>query len=245
MLDIFKDWFERVRKARTFPIVIVYVLLIGILVYRLFSLQIVNTKNITEKNENVKEKNVLLKGTRGNIYDCNGELLAYNELAYSVTMVDSGELKTSEEINSMIYRLLQILDKYDCKVDTEFPIDINKKGKMIFTVEGTALKNFKRDAYCASSVEKLKEEQLNATAEEMFAFLRSNETESPKFNISDKYTDEEALRIMAIRYELFLNRYQKYKTITVASNVDEQIRVAIEENSADLPGVEITKDTYR
>lgn len=245
MLDIFRDWFERVRKARTFPIVIVYVLLIGILVYRLFSLQIVNTKTITEKNENVKEKDVLLKGTRGNIYDCNGELLAYNELAYSVTMVDSGELKTSEEINSMIYRLLQILDKYDCKVDTEFPIDINKKGKMIFTVEGTALKNFKRDAYCASSVEKLKEEQLNATAEEMFAFLRSNETESPKFNISDKYTEEEALRIMAIRYELFLNRYQKYKTITVASNVDEQIRVAIEENSADLPGVEITKDTYR
>ena len=53
MLDIFKDWFERVRKARTFPIVIVYVLLIGILVYRLFSLQIVNTKTITEKNENI------------------------------------------------------------------------------------------------------------------------------------------------------------------------------------------------
>ena len=33
MLDIFKDWFERVRKARTFPIVIIYVLLIFILVY--------------------------------------------------------------------------------------------------------------------------------------------------------------------------------------------------------------------
>lgn len=245
MLDIFKDWFERVRKARTFPIVIIYVLLIFILVYRLFSLQIVNTKSITANNNNTKEKNLLLKGTRGNIYDCNGELLAYNELAYSVTLEDNGKLKTSKEKNDMIYNLLSILKKYDCDVDMDFPISINKKGEFVFTEEGTALKNFKRDAYCASSVKKLTEEQLDSTAEEMFEFLRSDNTESPRFNISEEYTKEEALEIMAIRYELFLNRYQKYMTITVASNVDEQTRIAIEENSADLPGVEITTDTYR
>lgn len=245
MLDILRDWFEHVRKSRTFPIVIVYVLLISVLVYRLFSLQIVNTQSITANNNNTKEKNLLLKGIRGNIYDCNGELLAYNELAYSITLEDNGELTTSEEKNTMIYNLLSILEKYDCDVNIEFPISINKKGEFVFTEEGTALKNFKRDAYCVSSVKKLTEEQLNSTAEEMFVFLRSDDTESPRFNISEEYTDEEALAIMGIRYELFLNRYQKYMTITVASNVDEQTRVAIEENSPELPGVEITTDTYR
>lgn len=245
MLDILKDWFEHVRKARTFPIVIVYVVLISILVYRLFSLQIVNTKSITANNNNTKEKNLLLKGTRGNIYDCNGVLLAYNELAYSVTLEDNGKLKTSAEKNTMIYNLLTILKKYDCDVNIDFPISINKKGEFVFSEEGTALKNFKRDAYCLSSVKKLTEEQLDSTAEEMFEFLRSDDTDSPRFNISEEYTKEEALAIMAIRYELFLNRYQKYMTITVASNVDEQTRVAIEENSAELPGVEITTDTYR
>lgn len=245
MLDILKDWFDHVRKARTFPIVIVYAVLISILVYRLFLLQIVDSQSITANNNNTKEKNLLLKGTRGNIYDCNGVLLAYNELAYSVTLEDNGELKTSEEKNTMIYNLLSILKKYDCDVNIDFPISINKKGEFVFNQEGTALKNFKRDAYCVSSVKKLTEEQLDSTAEEMFEFLRSNDTDSPRFNISENYTKEEVLEIMAIRYELFLNRYQKYMTITVASNVNEQTRVAIEENSAELPGVEITTDTYR
>lgn len=245
MLDILRDWFEHVRKSRTFPIVIVYVVLISILVYRLFSLQIVNTQSITANNNNTKAKNLLLKGTRGNIYDCNGVLLAYNELAYSVTLEDNGELTTSEEKNDMIYHLLSILEKYNCDVDVNFPISINKKGKFIFTEDGTALKNFKRDAYCASNVKDLTEKQLASTAEELFTFLRSDDTKSPRFNISEEYTDEEALAIMGIRYELFLNRYQKYMTITVASNVDEQTRIAIEENSAELPGVEITTDTYR
>jgi len=109
MLDILKDWFDHVRKARTFPIVIIYVVLISILVYRLFFLQIVNSQSITANNNNTKEKNLLLKGTRGNIYDCNGVLLAYNELAYSVTLEDNGKLTTSEEKNTMIYNLLSIL----------------------------------------------------------------------------------------------------------------------------------------
>ena len=36
------------------------------------------------------EKTVTTPGTRGNIYDRNGNLLAYNELAYAVTVQDTG-----------------------------------------------------------------------------------------------------------------------------------------------------------
>ena len=86
MLDMLKDWFEQVKKARTFPIIIVYILLITILAHRLFMLQIVDGETISNESEKKKDKKRYIKGTRGNIYDCNGVLLAYNELSYSVTL---------------------------------------------------------------------------------------------------------------------------------------------------------------
>lgn len=246
MWEIIKDWFERVRKARTFPIIIVYVLLLSVLVHRLFVLQIVNGEKISQQSEKKKDKERYVKGTRGNIYDCNGVLLAYNELSYSVTIEDNGDLATSEEKNAMIYRLLQILKKNKCKVDIDFQIQWNKKGELVFNVEDNALLNFKRDAYCKKSVADLTEEQRNATAREVFEYLRYDDsTTSPQFEISDIYTEEEALEIMAIRFQLLLNRYKRYIPITVASNIDEKTLVAVKESSADLPGVEVTTDTYR
>ena len=32
------------------------------------------------------QKPISVDATRGNIYDCNGELLAYNKLAYSIVI---------------------------------------------------------------------------------------------------------------------------------------------------------------
>lgn len=246
MLDLLKDWFERVRKTRIFPIVIVYIVLISILVHRLFVLQIINGEKLTQESEKRDDKERYIKGTRGNIYDCNGVLLAYNELSYSVTIEDKEELDTNKKKNQMIYKLLQILKKNNCEIDIDFPIEKNKKGEFVFNVEDQALLNFKRDAYCLSSVKKLTQKQLDATAKEVFEYLRYDKSSnSPRFEISDEYTEDEALEIMGVRFAFLLNRYQKDIPITVASNIDEKTLVAVEENSADLPGVEVTTDTYR
>ena len=51
-----KDWFEQVKKARTFPIIIVYILLITILAHRLFVLQIVDGETISNESEKKKDK---------------------------------------------------------------------------------------------------------------------------------------------------------------------------------------------
>ncbi|MBD5088078.1 MAG: hypothetical protein HDT30_04580 [Clostridiales bacterium] len=242
MLDIFKIWFDRVRKTRIFPIVLVYLLLISVLVHRLFVLQIVNGESMSQESVKKSFKDRHLKGTRGNIYDCNGVLLAYNELSHSVTLEDL-EKQTNAEKNKMIYHLIQVLEKNDCKIDIDFEIQLNKKNELEFNVEGTALLNFKRDVYCLKSANELSEKQVNADAKEVYEYLAGKKTNC--FNISEEYELEDALKIMAIRYELFLNRYKKYLPITVASNIDEKTIVAVKENSANLPGVEVSTETYR
>ena len=53
------------------------------------------------------------------------------------------------------------------------------------------------------------------------------------------------MKILAVRYAIFINRYQQYKTVTLASDVNDKTVAAIKENSAELPGVDITEDTVR
>ena len=54
-----------------------------VLVCRLFVIQIVQGQSHKE-DFTYKEKTVKTSGTRGNIYDCNGKLLAYNKMVYTV-----------------------------------------------------------------------------------------------------------------------------------------------------------------
>ena len=109
MLDTIKNWLNQRNKSRLFPISIIFISLFFLLVRQLFSLQIINGESYSKSGEYRNEKTRELKSTRGNIYDCNGELLAYDELSYSVTIEDTGELDSSEEKNSMIHNLNQIL----------------------------------------------------------------------------------------------------------------------------------------
>ena len=60
----------------------------GILIYRVFSLQIVHGQTYLDDFQLKIEKERSIASARGNIYDRNGNLLAYNELAYSVTIED-------------------------------------------------------------------------------------------------------------------------------------------------------------
>ena len=48
------------------------------------------------------QKERITSGTRGNIFDRNGKLLAYNELSYSVTIEDNGVYESSRPSINML-----------------------------------------------------------------------------------------------------------------------------------------------
>ena len=85
----------------------------GILIYRVFNLQIVDGQTYLDDFQLKIEKERTLASTRGNIYDKNGNLLAYNELAYSVTIEDvyeSGRYK-NRNINATLHTVIQMIEK--------------------------------------------------------------------------------------------------------------------------------------
>ena len=72
-------------KNRIFVMLCGVIVLFAIIVLRLFSLQIIHGEYYDESITASVSKTLPVAASRGNIYDRNGKLLAYNELAYSVT----------------------------------------------------------------------------------------------------------------------------------------------------------------
>lgn len=249
MLDSVWEFIRKVICSRLFPVALVFVALFSILIHRLFVLQVVEGEIIEREKRNEHTEVRELKSTRGNIYDRNGVLLAYNELSYSVTLVDTGEYESNEQMNDSIYKMLRIIETYGGDLILDFDIKLDESGNLVYDSEGTQLLNFKRDAYSLSSIDELTTPQRNSSAKELFEFLRYDTgANSPKFDISDKYSVEDALKIMTVRFHLFMNRYKiqkEYVPITIATNIDARAVAAIEENSDIMHGVEVVEETHR
>lgn len=257
MFSDFKDFMKNVITSRLFVLLIAFIVMSTALIQRLFVLQIVNGESYVDNFELTIRKEKTLKSTRGNIYDCNGELLAYNELAYSVTIEDTYESGSEKNalINDTIYRACKIIEKNGDKVIEDFNIHLDRYGEFEFSIEGTALLRFLADVYGRAKIEDLKYKEKNATPRQVIEYLGGQKkfaigayddpVEKTTFIVGKDMTDAELLQIVTIRYMISTNSYQKYLATTISKDVKESTVAAIMENLDTLQGVDISEDTLR
>ena len=106
-----KEIFEYILsflKSRFLPLIMAFILLFVIIITRLFNLQIVNGDTYAQSVSDSQEKTMSVPATRGRIFDRNGNLLAYNDLAFSVKISDSGTYTSTEVKNKTIN---EVIDK--------------------------------------------------------------------------------------------------------------------------------------
>ena len=112
-----KRFFKKIRIKRTTILVLVFVFMSATLVRQLFELQIIQGEAYISKFESRTTKKRVIKSTRGNIYDRNGEELATNVLAYSVPFEDNGTYETTREkqatLNRTILKVLDIVESHE------------------------------------------------------------------------------------------------------------------------------------
>lgn len=261
MLSAILDYLKTLVKSRIFALIVVYVILFSILAGRMFYLQIVQGETYDEQATIKNEKVKTLKSSRGKIYDCNGKLLASNEQSYAITIEDTGELENNKAMNEMILKCISLIEKHGDKISVDFPIEITKKGRFKFNVDKNAQLRFKREIYFLKSIDELTDEQKSMTAAECFQYIRTStktnaihffdpltgqeKTPEEREKKEQAYDDVTTLKIMAIRYALMMNKYQKYEPVTISSDVSPETVAAIKENSAILNGVEVSEDAKR
>lgn len=257
MFNRIKNSFTNNINSRLLILTAVFLSLAALLIYRVFELQIVKGEDYLNNFQLKIQKERTVPAARGNIYDKNGELLAYNELAYSVKIEDVYESgrKKNAQINDTVYRLIKMIEQNGDVIINDFDIVIDQDGEFAFTLEGTKLLRFLADVYGRTYIDQLEYSEKTATADDVVAFLAGKSKfgigdyidpdDSSTFQVGRGYTKEELLKILTIRYAMNANSYQKYIATTVATDVSEETVAVIMENSDKLDGVSIAEDTVR
>ena len=257
MFSNIKKWFEGATNIRMSIVTIVLCFVAGILIYRVFSLQIVNGQTYLDDFQLKIEKERSLSSARGNIYDRNGNILAYNELAYSVTIEDvyeSGRYK-NRNINKTLYTVIKMIEKNGDSVISGYEVILNENGEYEFSVSGTKLLRYLADIYGHKSIDSLELQEKNATPDEVVEYLCSTKKygigsytdpdDSSTFVPCMGYTKDELLKIITIRDAMSANSYQKYIPTTIATDVSDETVAVIMENLDGLDGITIAEDTVR
>ena len=257
-------FFKRFFSHRLSVLLIVFLLMSSFLLVRLFQLQIVQGEEYAENFTIMTTRERRLKSTRGNIYDRNGNLIAYNELSNSVTFEDSGRYSSTRErnlsLNSEIYRLINLIESCGDTITSDFHIIVDDSGNFAFDLEEgtTSLNRFRADVYGQSSIDDLTAEQSSATAEQIMEYLSGadnyalyneenpyTEEELAEYGLPAEFTREEQLKIVTVRYLLWQTSFQRYVQVTIATDVSDSTVAAIYENQDSLPGVAIAEDSIR
>lgn len=253
LLEITREFLKKLISSRLFILGGFLFFLFCVLGVRLFNLQIVNGEEYQETYMARTERTVSLTGTRGNIYDRSGNVLAYNELSYNVVIQDNGDYETANERNRMLLLLVRILNRHGESVEGEFQVGFDSSGEMVFTsASETSRKRFLADLYGLRTIDELDDPEgkypSDITAKELFASRLSYyglDALTDENGEAISMTDEEALAVINIRYTMGLTAYRKYESTTIASNVSKETMTDVLENSADLLGVGIEESTIR
>ncbi len=270
MKEIF-DYILSLFKSRIFPLIMVFVVLIGVLINRLFSLQIINGESYVKDLSSSIQKDMSVAATRGRIFDKNGVLLAYNDLAYAVRISDSGKYEDNDTknrlLNSSIDKTLSIIEDKGDSYSNDFPI-VYTDGMYEYNIKDNELLRFLRDIYGKRSISELTDEQRNVSAAELFKQLCDRYgvavagdnyindggamastikllKEQGYDPVSSGYSVEHALMIVNLRRYMSANSYNRYISFTIANEVSDETVAAILENSDELTGVTVDEQYIR
>ena len=207
------------KKNVRYNILYILVYIVGIiLIFQLFNLQIVHGEEYLQRANSRLTRETKIRAARGNILDCNGNVLAGNEIKYSLKIYKS---KIDEQnLNTTILNAIFVLEKNGDKYNDDFPININP---VSFKYEN--------------------QERINKWLEENDLADGTTAEQALEHFIDEyslkQYSLEEARKIIAVRYGIDVNGYSSMRGYEISPEVCEKSVAQIEEMNHTFPGINI------
>ena len=213
------------KKNVRYNILAILVYLIGtILIIQLFNLQIVHGEEYLEQANLRLTRENTIKAARGKILDCNGNLLAGNEIKYSIKIYKS-KIDT-QNLNTTLLNTIKVLENNGDKYNDNFPVDI----------EPTRFKYENEESIQKWLIANKLEENYNAEQALKF-YIKKYELEN--------YTIQDARKIIAIRYGIEKNGYSSMKGYEITDSACEKSVAQFEEMNNSFPGIDIKCEPVR
>jgi penicillin-binding protein 2 len=218
-------------KRRYIIFFLILVIFCGIILRQLVDLQIVNGKEYLDTSTKRIATSGVIYANRGNIYDRNGIPIAGNRMGFCVQYVDT-KLSNGEK-NAAIARLIDLFnkngDKYHSTMNKIFSFT-----SMDFLINREGFINQ------ISISDEDKSFLMEAEPKEVFKYMREK-----TFGIDAQYTDEEAYRIMELRYEMLINYCTISDPLLIAEDVSIDTVIALEERNEEFSGFTTYSKPFR
>ncbi len=198
-------------------IIIIYV--IGfILILQLFNLQIINGDEYRSQSNARLTRETTVNADRGEILDRNGVKLVTTSTGYNLQLYKT--TTDNKQLNSNILNIIKVLEENGDSYEDNLILQVNP---ISFSTDSEdSIKRWKKNIGVNE----------NATPDECFEFLKK------KYEI-DSNNDEEARKIMAIRYEITQNGYSNVKPVQIASNITKVSVLKFSEENSLFSGIDI------
>ena len=219
---------ERITKFRVTVFLLLFVALLGFFSIRLFTSQVVNAD---ENSNNMSTYTTMtrVKAARGDILDRNGNVLVHNRASYDLTLINYVIL-SADGTNDHLLRMIRLCQELDFEYNDHFPVTFTRPYEYLSTDLDwqTHFTAYLADMNLDSDI----------TAPLLMQTLRK------AYSIPETWTDEDARRVIGIRYELALRSdITNLSSYVFIDDATDQELAAMQE--LNIPGLMVEPTTVR
>lgn len=206
---------------------IVLVAMIGLIVWRLFDMQIINGQGYKDLSDQRISANLTDKAPRGEITDRNGKVLVTNRKGYLLKLQKTGI--SDAELNAMLLKLFDILEEDAMVISDTLPISQTPPYSFTFTSDEEKKKWYSER----------KTLDVNMTPQEVFEYFKDG------YGVDDNYSEATKRKLIGQRYEMKKAGFSLNTPYILAEDISPKVVTKVKERQDEFLGVSITQEYFR
>ena len=223
---------ERISRFRAMIILLVFLVILAFFIFTMYDLQVIETGGVID-NTTTFTTITRVKAARGDLLDTNGNKLVGNRASYDLVL-NHYVLLSAEGTNEHLYNLVKTCEKQGIPYTDHFPVSAQKP--FVYTLDqynstwkgyfqtflNSGSRNLDSDITAPLLVEKLRE----------------------LYELPEEWTDDEARKIIGLRYEMSLrNCVPSLSNYVFMEDADDETLSTIVE--LNIPGLTVEPSTVR
>lgn len=211
-------------------LILLIAVMAGIFGVRLYDVQVTQASQVDHTPSGSHTYRTRVTAARGEILDRNGKVLIGNRASYNLTLIYA-IVFSAENPNENLRKLTNLCNELELEMTDHFPVTMEKPYTYT-TNEYSSTWN----SYFKTFLDE-RGWDSDISAPQLIRRLKDT------YHLPADWTEEEARRVISIRYELDLRRWTSLPTYVLLNDVDSVSLAAITE--LNIPGVNVETSTVR